>query len=409
MSKSLTSLPTLVQSPFIIATIGGVTFGSYSGNYLTRATYPNFMKSLSITKVNGTVNTYSLNFEYQVGTGQDPNLLDKIFSRAADTREVILRYGDWNAPEYIYKEERCIITNLTSNLDMSSSRISYTMECTSNSFSLNSVTYNFAERDAKGSDVIKELLNNSSYGLKNVFSGMKSPETIVKLISSNDKVIHLVAKQNYTVTEYLNYVVESMTPNTDPEKNSGSSNSQSRYFLSVHDDFNNQYGGTYFEVAEANGNMPSYNSLDTYVLDINFPQDNFVTQFSVNNNQSWSILYKYANSVKQEEYSYSITDDGLIKTTYAPSITRSSKTNETDPGLSSWWKSMTEFPIEATVTIKGLTRPSMLMSYVKLNVWFAGGIKHLSSGLYIITKQVDNISSSGYTTTLTLLRIKGDE
>ncbi len=65
MGKLLTSLPTLVQSPFIIVTIGGVTFGSYTneGNTLTgRVTYPNYMKSVSINKVNGTVNTYTLNF-----------------------------------------------------------------------------------------------------------------------------------------------------------------------------------------------------------------------------------------------------------------------------------------------------------------------------------------------------------
>ena len=69
---------------------------------------------------------------------------------------------------------------------------------------------------------------------------------------------------------------------------------------------------------------------------------------------------------------------------------------------------MTEFPITATLIIKGLTRPSILMTYVKLNVWFAGGQKHISSGMYIITKQVDKISSAGYSTTLSLLRVGGD-
>ena len=82
MSKSLVSIPTLVQSPFIIVTIGGVTFGSYSeSGYGGKVTYPNFMKSISITKVNGTVNTYNLSFQYQVRAGDDPNLLDKIFSK----------------------------------------------------------------------------------------------------------------------------------------------------------------------------------------------------------------------------------------------------------------------------------------------------------------------------------------
>ena len=140
---NLISVPTLVEAPFIIATIGGVTFGSYSGKrgvnaYGTavKVTYPNYMESVSIVKVNGTVNTYTLNFTYQVRAGDDPNLLDKIFSKAANDRKVILQYGDWNAPSYIYKEEVCIITNVTTNLDMNSSSLKYTVNCTSDALAL---------------------------------------------------------------------------------------------------------------------------------------------------------------------------------------------------------------------------------------------------------------------------------
>ena len=48
------------------------------------------------------------------------------------------------------------------------------------------------------------------------------------------------------------------------------------------------------------------------------------------------------------------------------------------------------------------------MSYVKLNVLFFGR-KHISSGLYIVTRQQDNIDVGGYRTTLSLLRISGDD
>jgi hypothetical protein len=50
----------------------------------------------------------------------------------------------------------------------------------------------------------------------------------------------------------------------------------------------------------------------------------------------------------------------------------------------------------------------MLMTYIKVNVYFYGQ-KHISSGTYIITKQVDDISASGFRTTLSLTRIKGDD
>ena len=68
---------------------------------------------------------------------------------------------------------------------------------------------------------------------------------------------------------------------------------------------------------------------------------------------------------------------------------------------------MTEFPVKASMTLKGLLRPAILMSYLKVNVLFYGR-RHVSSGMYIITKQVDTIDSSGYRTALSLIRISGD-
>lgn len=406
-AANLVSIPTLVQSPFIIANIGGVTFGTFSGNYRTNATYPNYMESMSVTKVNGTVNTYTLNFHYQVATGQDPNLLDKIFSRATKDRRIILQYGDWMAPNYIYKEEQCIITNVTTRLNMSSSSLDYTLQCTSDAIGLNSTQFNFPARNAKPSDVILQLLSNSKYGLKDVFTGMRNKNVVLSknLIASNDKKVQLVAQNNTTILDYLNYLVGCMVDNKTPEENKLST---SKYFLTINDDYNNDLGGTYFKVSEVSANAAVYNATDTYELDINYPGDNFVTEFSLNNDQSWAILYEYAGDVKQEEYTYNIRDDGTIETLSSPSLLTSSLTNAKSAYKTQWWSYMTEFPITATLTLKGLTRPSMLMTYVKLNVWFAGGQKHISSGTYIITKQTDSITSAGYTTTLTLLRVGGD-
>ena len=73
-----------------------------------------------------------------------------------------------------------------------------------------------------------------------------------------------------------------------------------------------------------------------------------------------------------------------------------------------WWSQMTQFPIKATMTIKGLLRASVLMSYIRVNVYFFGR-KHTSSGIYAITRQEDRIDQNGYTTTLSLLRIGADD
>ena len=68
---------------------------------------------------------------------------------------------------------------------------------------------------------------------------------------------------------------------------------------------------------------------------------------------------------------------------------------------------MTEFPVTATLTIKGLLKPAILMDKIRINTYFYG-LKHVSSGLYIITKQEDSVTESGYKTTLSLTRVSAD-
>ena len=402
---NLVSIPTLVESPFIIADIGGYRFGTYHaegyGSSL-RVTYPNFMESVQITKVNGTVNTYQLNFIYQVRAGQDPNLLDKIFSSAANDRKIILEYGDWNSPSYIYKEEVCIITNIKSSLDMNSSCIKYVLSCTSDAIGLASMTYDFPSRYEKPSDVLKQMVRSSKYGLREVFSGMLN--SLDSLISSNDKKVNLSAQTGITPLAYMNYLVGSMINYNNSEEKVIQ---DSVYVLTIHDDRTDNYSGSYFRVTEVSPNTRTLATPDTYEVDVNFPGDNFVTNFTLNDDQSWAILYKFSEQVNQEKYTYNISDEGAIVSQYAPVLARSSF-DTFSAARSSWWTKMTQFPIQASLTIKGLTRPAILMNYVKVNVWFAGGQKHISSGLYIITKQVDTLNNTGYKTTLSLLRVGGD-
>ena len=234
MPKQLVSIPTLVEAPFIIATIGGVTFGSYTVNkydFGNTVTYPNFMKSMSIVKVNGTVNTYKINFSYQVRPGDDPNLLDKIFSRASKDRKITLQYGDWNAPNYIYKNEEAIITNVSSSLNMNNASIDYSITCTSEVKGLSSTKHDFPSRFAKPSDVIIELLRAKKYGLGTVFSGMTDINKVLQnnLIASNDKKVRLVAQKDIDVLSYINYLVSCMINNNTLNNNL----TTSKYFLSV--------------------------------------------------------------------------------------------------------------------------------------------------------------------------------
>ncbi len=70
---------------------------------------------------------------------------------------------------------------------------------------------------------------------------------------------------------------------------------------------------------------------------------------------------------------------------YSPTLTKSSSLMLTTEADKSWWSNMTQYPITATITLKGLLRAVMLMTYVRVNVYFFGR-KHTSSGIYAITK-----------------------
>lgn len=410
----LNSVPTLVESPFIIVTIGKYTLGSYTGNktttslgMLAQVNFPNFVNSLNITKVNGTVNTYTIGIVYQIAPGDDPNLIDKIFSSVSATRKLSLSYGDWRNPASIYKEETALITNVTSSLDMSASKITYTVQCVSDALSLASAVYDFPAREAKPSDIIKEMLKDVSYGLLSVFKGMVDFQRVLTngLIASNDKKVKIEARQNMNIIEYLNFLVGAMTP--VDSKSEDTIIQSGNYFLAIHDDITNALGGTYFEVKEVKADTKVSN-YDVYEVDVGYPGDNFVTQFNLTNNQQYTILYDYAGKIEQTKYIYSIDNNGQLSTQYAPSIARSKSLYKVTEQNKNWWTKVTQFPIEATLTIKGLTRPSILMSQVRINTVMYGQ-KHISSGLYIITKHQDKLDSNGYTTTLTLLRIGGDE
>ena len=73
-----------------------------------------------------------------------------------------------------------------------------------------------------------------------------------------------------------------------------------------------------------------------------------------------------------------------------------------------WFSKMTSFPINATLTLRGLLKPIELVSKIKINILFYGQ-KHILSGIYIVTGQQDTVSESGYQSALSLTRIGGIE
>ena len=409
-AAALVSSQNHVEVPFIIVQIGNIKFGhcGKSHNWSELNTpftvdYPNYMDGLNITKINGAVNTYVITMTYAITHQDDPNRLEKVFSSISSSRLVKISYGDWNSPAYIYKEEEAIITKLVTKVNMKQSSIQYVINCTSTALSVSSLTKSFPAKYAKPSDEIKRLLVDANIGLLNIFKGMKGKDLSV-FIDGHDKNVMLEAKPSIGVLEYISYLVSCMVWDGD----SGSDLKNSCYFWSVYDDISNQYGGAYFKVVRVPSNIASIPSYNTYEVDVGYPTDSNVMDFVINNDDSWSLLYNYSKEIELPQYSYRINDEGEIVKDPSALITTSKQTYTTNEETRNWWSKVTQFPITATLTLKGLLRPAMLTSYVKVNTYFYGR-KHNSSGLYIITKQEDSINAQGYRTTLTLLRIGGGD
>ena len=418
MSKGISLLenPIRVSTPFIKVTIGDYTFGVFKqnnnitknsdGSYrlTSQFTYPNYIQSLQIVKVNGQVNQYTLVLRYPITENNDPNFFEKVFSSVSKTRKIIFSYGDLSAPKFLYKNEEAIILDIKNNFDINSAVIQYNISAVSTCKLATASVFNFTgpefTGDKKPSDIIKTLLRqNSKYGLLDVFSGMRNMDLVesMGLIRSDDCIVTLQNKQNINILDYLRYLVSNM-------RRSPSLSDKSLYKLVVVDDTSDVLGGPYFKVINTN---ESSDSLDTYQLDICYPSTNVVTSFNIDNNESYSLLYEYSKKLNTNEYVSRIDDNGNISSIYSPNITSNNDIQLTNSNDLNWWKNVTQYPISATVTLKGLLRPAILMSKVRLSVLFYGKA-HISSGEYIINKQVDTIDGNGCWTTLNLVRVDGD-
>jgi len=412
---SLLGTTALVQTPFVKISIGKYTFGYYNkssasgvdarGAYtLNKITYPNYIQDLKVKKVNGVVNQYTLKMVYAITENNDPNFFEKVFSSVSKTRKIIFSYGDLSTPSFCYKDEEAIITDVKNNFSMSSSTITYTISAVSTGKLSGVGSYAFPGKLAKPSDEIKRILYDSRYGLLEVFYGMRDRNLVEfeGLIASNDKVVNIASKTNISVLDYLTYLVSCMTSDVNQ-----STIKKSIYSFVVVDEISDKFRGPYFKVVELKKSLPDAYST-AYSLDIGYPSQNVVTQFNIENDESYSLYYNYSKELSDSNYVQRINDAGEIEEVFAPTIASGNAFRVTTEADKSWWTRVTQYPIKASVTFKGLLRPAILMTHVKLNVLFYGR-KHISSGIYVVTEQTDSIGFDGFKTTLKLLRIDKEE
>lgn len=414
-NRKLLSSEARIQVPWIKVTIGNYTFGVFDEQTKSwgkddadfsqtfKVQFPQYIKSLNIIKINGQVNQYTLLIEYPVTPLDDPNFFEKVFSSVSNTRKIIFTYGDAETPAYVYKNEEAIITKVQQQFNLQSSTILYTVSAVSSAALTVDGNITAMGKRAKPSTEIKELFRNNE-SLQNTFTGM-TKDNLEEFIEGDDMEVNIDSKQGISALDYINYLVGCMVP-----QGSAPGLSKEIYILTIHDDSVTSTGeessGPYFKVTKTSTVMEHS---DAYEIDIGYNTATIVRQFQVDNNENYSIYYEYQELAHPEKYARRLNGDGLWEDEYAPvSMLRNGGTSVSDSDRI-WWTKATQFPVTATIQIQGLLRPATLMQYVRLNVRFPGGRKHLSSGLYIVTKQIDDIGPNGYATNLGLTRIKGDE
>lgn len=422
--RSLLSSDARIQAPWIKVTIGNYTFGVFSrtehrkkdddGYFYTQANiqYPNYVQRLEITKINGQVNQYTLSLTYPVTQTSDPNFFEKVLSSVSKTRKIVFSYGDMSMPAYVYRNEEAIITKVKQNFNLKGGgEIAYTINAVSSAALSSGGSWTFQGRKAKPSDVIKQIVKDPKYGLRNLFTGMNL-SNIDSLIAGDDKEVTLCAKRNISPIDYITYLVSCMIP-------AGFTTSQwagtDIYILTMHDDatydkttaMELSITGSYFKVERVSYKT---NQSDAFQIDIGFGNTGtIVIDFSVTDDENYSLLYEYNTQLDTDQYVTRIDNNGQAYSVYAPTVTSKNDKFITRPEDITWWTKMTKYPIKASITVQGLLRPAILMSHVRLNVIYPGGRKHVSSGLYLVTQQRDVIDGSGYRTTLSLAKISGDD
>ena len=324
--KTLLSGNARIQVPFVKITIGTYTFGitqkplpetiAANAHNFTKSyyniQYPNYVQSLTITKINGQVNQYTLAIKYPITQFDDPNFFEKVFSSVSNTREIIFSYGDMSMPNYIYKDERAVITNIQQNFDLASSVINYNISAVSGAALKTAGCVNFmGEKNVKPSERIKEVF--MAYNLADVFTGMpNNKQELGEFIEGKDKAVDIDTKLNISVLDYINYLVSCMVPEGADTNNTA----KDIYILTLYDDTvydsvytedGNPYGGPYFRVKRTT--YVSEHS-DAYELDIGYNTATIVSNFSIENNENYSLYYDYQRDINSREYVQRLNERG---------------------------------------------------------------------------------------------------
>ena len=390
----LSSSPILIQAPYVEVDMNGIKIGGYNNS---ADKYPNHIVDLTVEKINNKINTYTISMVHQVRVGEDPNIIDSVLSRTGYQNKVKIRYGD-SANGTIFKEEEAYVIDVTYNENVASANIAYTIKAVS---SVGFVKYSYMSYPAitsKPSTEITKLMYNSgqsSTQLQKAFKGMKNKQAVLgkKLIPTNDAVVNIPGLADASPYDRLVQLVANMRDSTNPT---------GTYMLSFNDGTNNNSSFKVTEVKRQNTTNKDVLTKNCYTLDVGYPGNTMITSFSLDNDVYWPLYYKYAGKVAS--YNYDIDYTGKIIRTKVNPLDVDDKFQSKNVEKMNWWEYVRSYPVSASVTIKGLMRPTMMMEnvYVFSQIY---GQEDLATGLYSIIGQTDSVGGNGCTTTLKLLKV----
>lgn len=387
----LPSASSYVEAPYINIKLGGVNIGTYNnGNF------PNYLNGLTVKKTNGSLNEYVINLTHQIAPGDNPNYIDNLIA-ANGYNKIVITYGDANSGIQ-YQDFEALLINATSNFDFFNNCINYTLYATSSSVMSVVTKRNYPEVTDKPSNIINKMLYTTGELLQ-FFPGMRDSTVAnsMNLIPSNDKEVTIDAMANISPLSYLNTLVGAMSPNTSKDSNDGV------YYLRILDDIDE---GAYFKIDHVSTSINPSTFPLVYEVDINYPEMSTVYNFSVESNFSWPLAYEYGGGFSA--YNYDINNAGQITSSKASENLKSiAETKLASTMDKNWWTNVTEFPVKASLEVKGLSAYVLLLNYIKINVFYFGN-KLNSSGIYIVLGQEDTLSGNGFRTKLDLLRVAGD-
>lgn len=381
-----------VEAPYVKIELGGVSIGTYKGG-----NYPNYINGINVRKTNGSMNEYTINLVHQISAGDNPNYIDNLIS-ANGYNKIKIEYGDAEAG-ISYRDVEALLIDVKSSFDFFNNNINYTLYATSSSVMSAVNRMNYPSVTDKPSNIINNMLYDTGELLQ-YFPGMKNKSFVNSnnLIPSNDQKVSLNAVSNTTPLNYMNMLVSSMKSNISDHGNDYT------YYLTIDDGGKD---GAYFKIEQVKTKLTSSMFPLIYEVNINYPdEESLAYNFSVDTDYAWPLAYEYAGSFPT--YSYDVNNIGNItKQKFSSNLKTTQNTLNSFISDQNWWTNVTEFPIRATLEVKGLTSYILLLNYIKVNVLYFGN-KRNSSGIYIVTGQEDSLSGNGFRTKLELLKVAGD-